>query len=89
MGDGYHVAQNFLDLIQPPFPGQRHGVADAGRVNDLALAQHFDQLPDHLLRQRGVSPVALNLDLLAPEGDHHIQFLLQGRHVPVVHAEQR
>ena len=43
----------------------------------------------HLLRQCSVLRASLNGKLLPAQSDRHVQFLLQGRHIPVVHAKQR
>ena len=66
MGDGHHVPQDLLHLVQLAFPGQGDGVPDPGGVHILPAAQHVDELGNHLLRKRNITFFPLDVQILPP-----------------------
>ena len=88
VGDGDDRAQNLVDAIHVALARQGDGVADARAVNQIAAADHFQQLQDDAFRQPRILRFAREEQLRAAQGDSDSALLLHQRNILVVQPEQ-
>ena len=88
VGNRHHAAQDLVQHIRLALPRQRHGIAHAAPVHQVAPANHVQQLEDDGLRQRGILLVALHNQLVSAQRDAHAALLLQQCHILVIETEQ-